>query len=281
LPEAKVQLVGYCLGGTLAAIAAATMARDDDARLAGLTLLAAQVDFQEPGELSLFIDESQLAFLDDAMWNQGYLDARQMAGAFQMLRSSDLIWSYRLQSYLLGTRAPMTDMIAWNADATRMPYRMHSQYLRRLFLHNDLAEGRYEVDGRPIALTDIRVPIFAVGTATDHVAPWRSAYKIHRLTDTDVSFALTSGGHNAGIVSPPGHPKRSYQIATQRQTDRSIDPDTWQRNARSHAGSWWPAWQAWLAERSSGQKAPPPLRAPRSNGAEPLGDAPGRYVLMR
>jgi polyhydroxyalkanoate synthase len=280
VPGAKVQLVGYCLGGTLASIVAAAMARDDDDRLAGLSLFAAQVDFEEPGELSLFIDDSQLAFLDDAMWNQGYLDARQMAGAFQMLRSNDLIWSYRLQNYLLGTRAPVNDLMAWNADTTRMPYRMHSQYLRQLFLHNDLAEGRYEVEGRPVALTDIRVPIFAVGTVTDHVAPWRSAYKIHQLTDVDVTFALTSGGHNAGIVSPPGHPRRSYQIATQQQADRFVDPDTWQQRAMRFDGSWWPAWQQWLAAHSSGKVAPPRLRAAH-NGAAPLDDAPGRYVLMR
>ena len=198
-----------------------------------------------------------------------------MAGAFQLLRSNDLIWSRLVRDYLLGERQPMTDLMAWNADATRMPYRMHSEYLRKLFLNNDLAEGRYEVGGRPVTLTDIRVPIFAVGTVKDHVAPWRSVYKIHLLTDTDVTFVLTTGGHNAGIVSEPGHPRRSYQIATRKEGERYIDPDTWQAVTPRQEGSWWPAWQSWLEAHSSGPVAPPPLGRPEQ-GYPPLGDAPGR-----
>src|SRR5512139_1398702 len=148
-----------------------------------------------------------------------------MAGAFQLLRSNDLIWSRRVREYLFGARPPMTDLMAWNADATRMPYRMHSEYLRSLFLRNDLAEGRYRVDGRPVALTDIRIPVFAVGTEWDHVAPWRSVYKVHLLTDTDVTFLLTSGGHNVGIVSEPGSDGRSYQVLAKSKEDRYVDPD--------------------------------------------------------
>ena len=165
----------------------------------------------------LFINESQLAFLEDVMWEQGFLDSRQMAGTFQLLRSNDLIWSRMVRTYLMGEREPMTDLNAWNADATGMPYRQHAEYLRRLFLDNDLAEGRLSAGGKPVALTDICAPIFAIGTETDHVAPWRSVYKFNLLTDTEVSFLLTSGGHNVGIVSEPGHPSRHYRVATRRR----------------------------------------------------------------
>ncbi len=207
------------------------MARDGDDRLRSVTLFAAETDFTEPGELALFIDETQVTFLEDLMWDQGFLDTQQMAGAFQLLRSNDLIWSRMVHDYLLGERQAMTDLMAWNADATRMPYRMHSEYLRSLFLHNDLAEGRFHAGGRPVTLADIRAPMFVVSTVKDHVAPWRSVYKIHLLTDTDITFVLTTGGHNAGIVSEPGHPHRSYQIATHTEGTRHPDPDTWQASA--------------------------------------------------
>ena len=269
----KVNACGYCIGGTLLAIAAAAMARDGDHRLASMSLLAAQVDFTEPGELSLFIDDSQVAFLEAVMWQQGYLDTRQMAGAFQLLRSSDLIWSRRLRHYLLDIPDKDNDLASWNADATRMPYRMHSEYLRKLFLKNSLASSRYIVDGRPVALTDIHIPVFAVGTLTDHVAPWRSVYKIVPLSDTDVTFLLTSGGHNAGVVSPPGTPKRSYQIATHAHDGRYVDPESWQAATEERQGSWWPAWESWLA-RHAGPMTAPPAPAPS------LGDAPGTYVLQ-
>jgi polyhydroxyalkanoate synthase len=227
----------------------------------------------------LFIDETEVTFLEDLMWDQGFLDTRQMAGAFQLLRSNDLIWSRLVREYLLGERQPLTDLMAWNADGTRLPYRMHSEYLRKLFLHNDLAEGRYEAAGRPVTLADIRVPLFAVSTVKDHVAPWRSVYKIHPLTDTDVTFVLTAGGHNAGIVSEPGHPRRSYQMASRKHGDRHVDPETWQAVTARRDGSWWPAWQAWLQRHSGGPMAARPVGAP-DRGYPPLGDAPGTYVLQ-
>jgi polyhydroxyalkanoate synthase len=242
VPDRKVHAVGYCLGGTLLTTAAAAMARDADERLRSLTLLAAQTDFTEAGELMLFIDEAQVSFLEHMMAEQGFLDTKQMAGAFQLLRSNDLIWSTMVRSYLMGERQPMIDLMARNADATRMPCRMHSEYLRHFFLNNDLAEGRYEVGGRSISLRDIRTPIFAVSTITDHVAPWRSVYKIQMLTDADVTLALSNGGHNAGVVNPPGNPHRHHQIATHREEENYIDPDAWQKAAVHHDGSWWPCW---------------------------------------
>ena len=280
VPDRPVNAVGYCLGGTLLSIAAAALARDGDKRLNSVTLLAAQADFTEPGELSLFIDHSELAYLEDIMWDQGYLDTKQMAGAFQLLRSNDLIWSHLQRNYLLGQRDPMSDLMAWNADATRMPYRMHSEYLRTLFLNNDLAEGRYQVDERPVALTDIRAPIFAVGTEGDHVAPWRSVYKIRLLTDADVTFLLTKGGHNAGIVSEPGHPRRHFRMSHQTAESRYVDPDTWLMATDAQEGSWWPAWEAWLTDRSTGMAAPPEMGAPDGN-YPPLYAAPGEYVMRR
>jgi poly[(R)-3-hydroxyalkanoate] polymerase subunit PhaC len=273
-----IHAAGYCLGGTLLSIAAAAMARDGDERLRSVTLLAAQTDFTEAGELMLFINESQLAFLEDMMWEQGFLDSRQMAGTFQMLRSNDLVWSHMVREYLMGERGPTTDLMAWNADSTRMPYRMHSQYLRQLFLDNDLAEDRFMVEGKPVALTDIRVPIFAVGTVSDHVAPWHSTYKINFQTDTEVTYLLTTGGHNAGIVSEPGHAGRSFQVMARKADDHYRDPQTFLAQAPRTNGSWWPEWVAWLAARSGAAVAPPPTGA-AATGDAPHGDAPGSYVF--
>ena len=276
----KVGTIGYCLGGTLLSIAAAAMARDGDDRLKSITFLAAQADFTEAGELMLFINESQVAFLEDMMWEQGFLDSTQMAGAFQMLRSADLVWSHMIRDYLMGERSPIIDLMAWNADATRLPYRMHSEYLRRLFLNNDLAEGRYTVAGKPIALTDIRAPIFAVGAGRDHVAPWQSTYKINLLTDTDVTYLLTTGGHNAGIVSEPGHDGHSFQIMTKTSDDRYVDPESYLAKAPRKDGSWWPEWTAWLATHSGVPTEPPSMGATAADYA-PRCDAPGTYVLQQ
>ena len=280
VPGRKIHGVGYCLGGTLFAMDAAAMGRDRKHPLKSLTLLAAQTDFTEAGELMLFVDESAIAFLEDIMWEQGYLDTRQMAGAFQLLRSTDLVWSRVVRDYLLGERRPMTDLMAWNADATRMPYRMHSEYLRDLFLNNELAEGRSQVGGRPIALTDIRVPIFVVATIRDHVSPWRSVYKINLLSDTEVTFLLTSGGHNAGIVSEPGHRGRTYQVATKAADAIYVDPDTWFAGTPGREGSWWPEWEAWLVKQSGERVAPPMLGNPGA-GYPALADAPGSYVHQK
>ncbi|WP_426399623.1 PHA/PHB synthase family protein [Ralstonia sp. R-29] len=280
VPGRCVHATGYCLGGTLLAIAAAAMARDGDSRLASMTLFAAQTDFCEPGELGLFIDEAQVSLLEAQMAQTGYLRASQMAGAFQMLRSYDLLWSRIVGEYLLGDRAPMNDLMAWNADATRMPARMHGQYLRHLFLNDDLSEGRYPVGGKPVLLSDIDLPTFVVGTLTDHVAPWRSVYKLHHLTDAELTFVLTSGGHNAGIVSPPANSHRRFQMQTRAAGGTSMGQDDWLASAPMHDGSWWPAWHAWLLAHASttAPVKPPKMGAP---GLPPLGDAPGTYVLEK
>jgi polyhydroxyalkanoate synthase len=281
VPDRQIHAAGYCLGGTLLATAAAALARDGDKRLKTVTLFAAQTDFTEAGELMLFIDDAEVSFLEDSMSERGYLDAKQMAGAFQLLRSNDLIWSLMMHDYLMGEREPMFDLMAWNADTTRMPYRMHSTYLRRLFLDNELAEGHFTIGGRPVSLRDIRVPLFTVSTLADHVAPWRSVYKIQALTDADVTFLLSNGGHNAGIVNPPGNPKRFHQIATHKESENYIDPDSWQKNAAHHEGSWWSCWQSWLVRNSSDGRVPAPKMGAEDKGFSVLYDAPGTYVLVQ
>jgi polyhydroxyalkanoate synthase len=277
MPHAKIHGVGYCLGGTFLAIVAAVLQRRRNSSLATMTLLASQLDFQEPGQLGLFIDESQIAYLESIMSSQGYLDGQQMAGAFALINSKDLVWSKLIHEYLMGAQTPMTDLRAWNADATRMPYRMHSEYLRKFYLNNDLAEGRFVVDGKPIVLKDLDLPVFAVSTERDHVSPWRSVYKIHWLMDCEVTFLLTSGGHNVGIVNPPdkhGDHSSAYRMALWGVGSKYIDPDTWLLDAEQHTGSWWPQWQSWLAKRSSAKVATRPMTEELAN----FEDAPGRYV---
>ena len=290
-----VHAMGYCLGGTLLAIAAAALGKSptpatstalasapgvmgytDLPPLATISLLAAQTDFSEPGELGLFIDESQVNLLDHITRGQGYLSGKQMAGSFQFLHARDLIWTKLMHEYLLGERDQPNDLMAWNADTTRMPARMHHEYLVALYLKNALASSHYRVDDHPVSLADIRKPLFVVGTERDHVSPWHSVYKLHHLCDAEITFALTSGGHNAGIVSEPGHARRSYRIATRPADGPWTDPDDWAASAPVHQGSWWTAWQAWLAAHSSPAQAASPIPA-----WAVLCDAPGEYVLQR
>jgi polyhydroxyalkanoate synthase len=278
VPGQRVNATGYCLGGTLLSIAAAAMAGVGDERLASVSLFAAQTDFTEPGELQLFIDESEVYFVESMMSARGYLDASQMSGAFQLLQSNDLIWSHVIHDYLLGDSEPMFDLLAWDADATRMPYRMHSEYLRQLFLHNDLAASRYQVDGRAISVRNIRAPMFVVGTDNDHIAPWRSVYKIHFLSNTDMTFVLTSGGHNAGIVSEPGHANRHFSMEHAGVEDLRVGPDEWLAATAPQEGSWWTAWDAWLKAHGSADRVAPPALGTSEHADLP--DAPGTYVLQ-
>ena len=289
----RIHALGYCLGGTFLAIVAAALGRksrgnesrqphrrSDDLpnmpELASVTLLAAQTDFTEPGEMGVFINDDQLKTLRQDMARTGYFSGRAMAASFQFLNSRDLIWSRSTRRYLLGQEDVDFDMMSWNSDVTRLPARMHSEYLSSMFLNNALAAGQYRVGGEPVALMDIHAPMLVVGTTRDHVSPWRSVYKIHLQTDTQVTFILAAGGHNAGIVSEPGRPRRSYQIACTEDNQGWTDPDDWVANAPLHEGSWWEAMHAWLHERSGKPVAPPAI-----DPATVLCDAPGEYVMVR
>ncbi len=280
VPQQKIHAVGYCIGGTLLMIAAAAMAGKSDERLKTITLFAAQIDFRDAGELLLFVDPNQITFLEDIMWEKGYLDGAQMAGAFSMLRSIDLIWSRLIRNYLLGQQEQLNDLMAWDNDTTRLPYKMHSEYLHKLFLNNDLVQGRFKVGKKRVSLPNINAPIFAVSTVTDHVAPWMSVYKLHLFLDTDITFVLTSGGHNAGIVSEPGHPHRNFQMLTHRKKDKHVTAEVWEERAPHFDGSWWPKWQEWIANHS-GEKISPPEIGNSKMGLSILSDAPGTYVLEK
>ncbi|WP_370680850.1 PHA/PHB synthase family protein [Comamonas sp. GB3 AK4-5] len=291
---ARIHTVGYCLGGTFLAIAAATLGRlarkKADAwtakekalvpanlpELASVILLAAQTDFSEPGELGVFIDDEQLEGLRRSMAKKGYLSGRQMGGSFQFLASKDLVWSRNTSRYLLGEEDSSFDLMSWNADQTRLPARMHSEYLSSLFLNNALANGQYRFAGATVALMDISAPMMVVGTTRDHVSPWKSVYKIHLQTDTHVTFVLAAGGHNAGIVSEPGRPRRSYQIASVEDGQGWTDPDDWVAQAPVVQGSWWEAMHAWLNERSG-----TPIKPPAISPDRVVCEAPGDYVMVR
>ncbi len=280
VPKRKVHGVGYCIGGTLLAIAAAAMAQKEDDRLATVTMFAAQTDFSEPGELSVFISPAQLAMLEALMWKKGVLESRQMGGAFQMLRTYDLLWSPSVATYLKGERTGVNDLMSWNADGTRMAYRMHTDYLHQLYLNNDLAEGRYVALGETLDLAAVDLPMFVVGTETDHVAPWRSVYKVGKLVRSkDYTFCLTSGGHNAGIISGPVHPKRRHRVLTMKAGARLPSPAQYMKKVEPAQGSWWPTFAAWLQEHSTKTKVAPPKMG--AAGCKPVCDAPGEYVLAR
>jgi polyhydroxyalkanoate synthase len=277
LPERKIHAAGYCIGGILLTIAAAWLSERKDNRLQSVTLLAAQSDFDRAGELLLFMDESQLAFLDNIMAQQGYLNKFQLKSIFQIMHANDLIWSYFINNYLLGERTPVSELMSWSADVTRMPYKMHKEYLEKLYLHDELSEGNYQVDGKEIVLHNLRWPIFSVATEKDYLSPWHSVYKLHLFTNTEITFVLTNGGHNAGIVSQLNNTRRHYRIGTTPKDASYISPDDWfAQHQEQHQGSWWSAWHQWLTERSAEQKVNPPSMG--CSTYPPRVDAPGTYV---
>ena len=282
VPDQKIHSAGYCIGGTLLSIAAAVFAAEGDQRAASMTLLAAQQDFSEPGELSLFVSPSQLDMLEAVMHRTGVLKSEQMGGAFSLLRARDLLWTPAVNAYVRGKRESPNDLMAWNADGTRMPCRMHSEYLRQLYLNNMLARGEFQADGRLADLAGIQLPMFVVGTETDHVAPWKSVYKARGLTrSADYTFLLTSGGHNAGIISGAVHARRRHRVRTWLNASETLSPEAWIDGTPPRSGSWWPTWAEWLAQHSAPVRVSPPPMGSAAAGYMPLADAPGEYVLQK
>jgi polyhydroxyalkanoate synthase subunit PhaC len=273
--EREVNVIGYCLGGTLLACTLAYMAAKRDRRVKAATFFASLVDFEDPGELGVFIDEEQLAAMDQMMAKRGYLDGREMATTFNMLRANDLIWSFVINNYLLGKEPFPFDLLYWNSDSTRMPYAMHSFYLRELYQENRLMEpGGITLCGVPIDLRDVRLPTYILSTREDHIAPWKSTYAATRLYGGEVTFVLAGSGHIAGVINPPTVQKYGYWTGAKLPPD----PDDWLAGAELHEGSWWPHWVAWNAARS-GPKVP--ARVPGDGKLEPIEDAPGSYACVR
>ena len=268
----QVNVVALCLGATLAAVLLAHLARNKAGRerIRSATLLNAFVDFSEPGPLGVFVDAGTVGRLEQRMAKRGYLDASEMAGAFNLLRANDLIWRYVGSNWLMGEDPPAFDILQWNADSTRMPARMHSEYLRWMYLENRLAKGTLEIDGRKVSLGKSPVELYILAAREDHITPWRGSYLTTRLAGGPVRFVLTSSGHIAGIVNPPG-PKRKHWL----NDAVPHDPDEWLAGATEVAGSWWEDWATWAASRAGERQAPPSMGSARH---PPLEDAPGSYV---
>jgi polyhydroxyalkanoate synthase len=274
--EREVNAIGYCLGGTLLASTLAYMAATGDDRIASATFFVTMMDFHEAGELGVFIDEEQLKGLEEKMSKRGYLEGSEMATTFNMLRANDLIWSFVVNNYLLGNEPFPFDLLYWNSDSTRMPARMHSFYLRRMYQDNLLAEqGGITLDGVPIDLRKIKTPAYFLSTREDHIAPWKSTYRGTQLLGGPKRFVLAASGHIAGVVNPPEGGKYSHWI----NTDLPPDAESWFRGATEMAGSWWPDWQRWVTGLG---KAQVPARQPGIGGRlKAIEDAPGSYVKVK
>lgn len=273
--EREVTAIGYCLGGTLLAATLARNAAKRDDRIRAATFFTTLVDFREPGELGVFIDEEQLRALEETMAQRGYLDGSEMSTTFNMLRANDLIWSFVVNNYLLGKDPFPFDLLYWNSDSTRMPYAMHSFYLRKFYLENRLVQpGGVVLDGVPIDLRRICIPVYIVSTREDHIAPWKSTYAATQLYRGEKTFVLAGSGHIAGIVNPPTSSKYGYWT----NPDLPRDPEAWLAGAEHHEGSWWPHWASWNAAQAGPMV---PARDPAKGGLTPLEEAPGSYVRIR
>lgn len=272
--EREVNVIGYCLGGTLLASTLAWMAARKDDRIQSATFFAAMVDFEEAGELSVFIDEEQLASLEEKMSEKGYLEGRDMAMTFNMLRANDLIWSFVVNNYLLGKEPFPFDLLYWNSDSTRMPAAMHSFYLRQMYQENRLSAGELKLLGTKIDLTRIKIPVFILSTREDHIAPWRSTYVATQLYKGPVEFVLAASGHIAGVVNPPAGGKYSHWTGK----TNPPTPEEWFAKAEQHPGSWWPHWDEWVKKFSGGDV---PARKPGDGKLKAIEDAPGSYVRVR
>jgi poly[(R)-3-hydroxyalkanoate] polymerase subunit PhaC len=273
--ERQCSAVGFCLGGTLLAVTLGHLAALKDERIASATFFASLIDFSEPGELGVFIDEDQVAALEKRMGERGYLEGREMATTFNMLRANDLIWSFVVNNYLLGREPLAFDLLYWNSDSTRMPAAMHSYYLRNMYLRNLLAQpGALTVCGTPIDLRAVRVPLYFVSTIEDHIAPWRTTYAGAQLFGQPPRFVLGGSGHIAGIINPPSANKYGYW------TNEACppDPETWLAAATRHEGSWWPDWMRWAIEHAGDQV---PARLAGAGTLSVIEPAPGSYVKVR
>jgi polyhydroxyalkanoate synthase len=267
----KIDITGLCLGGALTGMLAAYFARTGDDRIGSITLLNTMLDYSQPGVLGAFTDEKTVARLEHEMAEKGYLEGSQMAGAFDLLRANDLIFSYVVSGWLMGQDPPAFDLLAWNADSTRLPAAMHSFYLRSLYIRNELARGELELAGQQLSLGDVKNDTYVVGAINDHIVPWPTSYRATSLLGGDVRYVLSSGGHVAGIVNPPG-PKPWYEIADSNPADGA----SWQAAATRQAGSWWEDWTRWSQARAGNLVRPPSMGSDQNPA---VGDAPGDYVL--
>ena len=276
--EKQIDVAAYCIGGTLLATTLAYMAAKKDNRVASATFFTTMIDFSNPGELGVFIDEQQVSSLEHKMAERGYLEGSEMAMTFNLLKANDLIWSFVVNNYLLGKEPFPFDLLYWNSDSTRMPAAMHSFYLRKMYIENKLVEpGGIEILGTPIDLGKIKHPCYFISAVEDHIAPWRTTYKgARRLTGAPVRFVLGGSGHIAGIVNPPSANKYGYW--TNPVTPLPEDPEEWLRGAEHHPGSWWPNWNEWLAAQDDTRV---PARDPAQGKLPVIEDAPGSYVKVR